>query len=166
MMVSPVLHRLLAFIVSYLPARLRAKLWRRLIVIGQRTWPMEGASQRVPGGIYIKRSFLGKLEESEAMRFVAAHTSIPVPFVIDNVVYGERSYLVMSQLPREQLSELYPDLSPESEPHLSAQLSRMLAPLRAPPTPYSGAVCGFSGGPVNCWRMTLSPRAVTATNAA
>ena len=155
-MVSPILHRLLAFVVSYLPVKLRADLWQRLVVTGQSSWPPESASQRILGGMYVKQSFLGGLEEGEAMRFVAAHTSIPIPFVIDNVVYGERSYLVMSRLPGEQLSGLYPELPPEAEPHLSAQLSRMLAPLRALPAP-SGAVCGFGGGPVNCWRMTLSP---------
>ena len=132
-MVSPIVHRLLAFIVSYLPVKLRADLWQRLVVMGQSTWPPESASQRILGGMYVKQSFLGGLEEGEAMRFVAAHTSIPIPFVIDNVVYGERSYLVMSRLPGEQLSGLYPELPPEAEPHLSAQLSRMLAPLRALP---------------------------------
>ena len=52
----------------------------------------------------MKRSFLGGLEEGEAMRFVATHAkSIPVPFVIDNLVYGEGSYLVMSRLPGKRL---------------------------------------------------------------
>ncbi|PIL22947.1 hypothetical protein GSI_15643 [Ganoderma sinense ZZ0214-1] len=108
--------------------------------------------------MYVKQSFLGGLEEGEAIRFVAAHTeSIPVPVVVDNLVYGKRSYLVMSRLPGEQLSWLYPELPLDAEPHLSAQLSRMLTPLRAIPAPASSAVCSFGGGPVNCWRMTLSP---------
>ena len=102
-MVPPIIHRLLAFVVSYLPVKLRADLWQRLVVMGQRSWSPESASQRILGGMYVKRSFLGGLEEGEAMRFVAAHTTIPVPFVIDNLVYGERSYLVMSRLPGKQL---------------------------------------------------------------
>ena len=34
-MVPPIIHRLLPFVGSYLPVKLRAELWRRLIVIGQ-----------------------------------------------------------------------------------------------------------------------------------
>ena len=103
-MVPPIIHHLLAFPASYLPVKLRADLWQRLVPMGQRSWSPESASQRILGGMYVKRSFLGGLEEGEAMRFVATHAkSIPVPFVIDNLVYGEGSYLVMSRLPGKRL---------------------------------------------------------------
>ncbi|RDX43495.1 kinase-like protein [Lentinus brumalis] len=155
-MVPAFVYRILSFLVSILPIRLRAKMWTHLILAGARKWHGESTAQRVPGGLYIKRNDMLRLSEGQALHFVGTHTSLPVPIVVDNFKYQDNVYLVMSRLPGFSLADVYLDITPEVEQKLSAQLARILAPLRALPPPdpsRPGRVCGFDGGPVHCARI-------------
>ncbi|RPD62846.1 kinase-like protein [Lentinus tigrinus ALCF2SS1-6] len=145
------LHRLLSSLVSLLPIRLRAKMWKRLHKLGTRRWERQSFAQRCPGGIYIKTSKLLRLSEGQALQFIRTHTPLPVPVVIDNIEHAGSVWLVTSLLPGFSLAEVYRDITPEIERKLSSQLSRILAPLRALPPP--DPVCGFDGGPVYCARI-------------
>ncbi|GBE83975.1 kinase-like protein [Sparassis crispa] len=153
-MTLSIVYRIMSLMVSFLPVRFRAKLWTYLMHVGVRQWPRESAAQRIPGGMYVKASSLIRLSEGQVLRYVGAHTSLPVPVVVDNFTFGRNTFLVMSRLTGQPLSEVYVDITPEVEGLLSAQLSRILAPLRALPPP-SDAVCGWDNGPVHCERVAF-----------
>lgn len=146
------MYRSLAALVPFFPARLRAKFWLYLRVLGRRRWEEESVAQRVPGGVYVK--IHTRLSEGEATRFVGTRTNLPVPIVIDNFLHNNETFLVTTRLPGDPLVSRWSEVTPEVETKLGAQLSRILAPLRALPAP-SDAVCGFDGGPVYCGRVRL-----------
>ncbi|OCH85877.1 kinase-like protein [Obba rivulosa] len=153
-MAPSVVYRIISLMVSFLPVRLRAKLWIYLMRAGARRWQRESAAQRIPGGMYVKASSLIRLSEGQVLRYVRTHTPLPVPIVVDNFTFGEITFLVMSRLPGRPLNEVYRDITPEVESFLSAQLSRILAPLRALPPP-SDAVSGWDNSPVYCERVAF-----------
>ncbi|KAI0636845.1 kinase-like protein [Trametes polyzona] len=147
-------YRILAWIVSALPLRVRRELWTYLAVAGSKRWQYESAAQRIPGGMYIKCSKLIRPTKGQAMRFIASRTPLPFPIVVDNFTLDGVTWLVMSRLPGHNLAGLYPQITPEIEQRLSSQLSRILAPLRAISAP-GPAVCGFDGGSIYCARMAF-----------
>ena len=152
-------YRALAIFVHLLPVSLRAKVWNYLAVLGNRRWERESCSQRISGGMYVKRSTVHRLSEGHAIQFVGSRTSLPVPIVVDNFQHEGITYLVTSRLQGHPLMYRWVNMPPEAETKLSAQLSQLLAPLRAIPAP-SDAVCAFGGGPVYCARIrfdTVSP---------
>ncbi|KAI0076148.1 kinase-like protein [Panus rudis PR-1116 ss-1] len=149
-------YRILSFLVSFLPLRIRAAMWERLRMAGSRRWKGESGAQRIPGGMYLKTDGELRLTEGQALHFVSTHTSLPVPVVVDNFEYEGRIWLVMSRLPGTSLAGVLREVTPEIEQKLSKQLSHIFAPLRALPPPDSSRpdrVCGFDGGPVYCARV-------------
>ncbi|KAL1952060.1 hypothetical protein VTO73DRAFT_1209 [Trametes versicolor] len=154
MMAPRFVYRLLAFVISALPVRIRIKLWWRLLRAGKQRWQSESTTQRIPGGMYIKYSTLGRPVEAEATRFVGTHTSIPVPVIVDCFPAENKIWIVMSRLPGDALEAYYDEITPDVEQHLARQLAPLLASLRAIPPP-SSAVCGFDQGPCHCERMAM-----------
>ncbi|KAI0362390.1 kinase-like protein [Trametes cingulata] len=147
-------YRLLALVIPALPLSLRLSLWRYLASIGRRRWQAESAAQRIPGGMYVKSGSLVRLAEGQATHFVATHTSMPVPVVIDNFAVDDKTWLVTSRIPGYNLADCYPEITPEAERRLSDQLSHILAPLRDIPAP-GPEVCGSDGGPIYCARLAF-----------
>lgn len=148
------LYHILSSIVSLLPLWARCHLWGYLVLAGAQRWSCESATQRIPGGMYIKCGQLVRPAEAQAVRFVGAHTSLPVPVIIDTFTLENKTWIVMSRLPGYNLADAYTQITPEVEQVLSSQLTRILAPLRAIPPP-SSAVCGFDQGPIYCQRMAF-----------
>ncbi|OSC96695.1 kinase-like protein [Trametes coccinea BRFM310] len=147
-------YRVLALFVSVLPLRIRRELWLFLARLGRKRWRGESTAQRIPGGMYVKGGGRTHPTEGQAMRFIGARTSLPVPVVVDNFTLEGTTWLVMSRLPGYNLADSYLEITPEIEQRLSSQLSRILAPLRAIPPP-GPTVCGFDGGPIYCERMAF-----------
>ncbi|KAF2745502.1 kinase-like protein [Sporormia fimetaria CBS 119925] len=71
-----------------------------------------------------------KASEAEAMRFVAANTSIPVPKVIDSDFKGERGWIKMSKIPGQLLADAWSSFSDTQKASLAAQLRDYLTQLR------------------------------------
>ncbi|KAI0647306.1 kinase-like protein [Trametes meyenii] len=147
-------YRFLAILVSAFPIRFRRLLWRHLVMLGQNYWPPDSAAQRIPGGMYVKRGVHIRPSEGQAMRFIGAHTPLPIPVVVDNLVLEGETWLVMSRLPGYNLGANYLEITPQVEQHLSRQLARILPPLRALPAP-TAAVCGFDQGPIYSTRLAF-----------
>ncbi|KAH9901568.1 kinase-like protein [Cubamyces lactineus] len=147
-------YKILVLVVFILPVKLRRSLWRYLTAVGSERWESDGAAQRIPGGMYVKRGILVRPTEGQAMRFIDSLISAPIPVVIDNFKLDGITWLVMSRIPGYNLAACYPDMPPEIEDKLSKQLARILAPIRAisPPT---SAVCGFDQGPIRCERLAM-----------
>lgn len=147
-------YRILSLVVSVIPLCVRRELWRYLTCAGAKRWPQESTTQRIPGGMYVKYGILIRPVEAAATRFVGAHTSIPVPVIVDSFTVEDVTWIVMSRLPGYNLGDSYDLITPEIEQELSEQLACLLEPLRRIPPP-SSAVCGFDGGPIYCERLAL-----------
>ncbi|AEO63945.1 175c8d9f-837a-4ac4-a1c0-9063bd526075 [Thermothielavioides terrestris] len=88
------------------------------------------------------RSLGFRRAEAEAMRFVSAHTSIPIPRVYD---VGER-HLTMEFIEGETLATAWDKLSAEDRLLVTRQLRDYVGQLRTFKSP-DGLICSFDGGP-------------------
>ncbi|KJZ71010.1 hypothetical protein HIM_09589 [Hirsutella minnesotensis 3608] len=133
-----------------------AGLWARLLTllfvkaIG-RPW-LRRICKASPGlvtvfGLCIKVKPYPHLGEAYAMRFVAQHTSIPVPKVYCAFVYSGWSYVVMSRIPGEMACLGWQRRSAESKERVLSQLRRMVTELRSVRLPEDiSGVAGVDGG--------------------
>lgn len=72
-----------------------------------------------------------KLSEAEAMRYVALHTSVPVPEVQESYIKDGCSYIVMTKADGEPLGDLWKDLSSEQRAFVVSQLRNYTEQLRS-----------------------------------
>ncbi|KAL1702251.1 kinase-like domain-containing protein [Schizophyllum commune] len=94
--------------------------------------------------------------EATVLRYVAQHTSIPVPIVIDTLQLGEDHFLiVMSEIPGNDLDSTFRDMTEEQTAHVVRQLSLLLAQIRAIPPPQPG-VCALGGEEIRDNRLSFS----------
>ncbi|EED83443.1 predicted protein [Postia placenta Mad-698-R] len=108
----------------------------------------------LPFGLYLKQT---TVQEALATEHVRLHTTIPVPRVLDIVPYYNRSLVLMTKVPGEELGKRaghISDLSPRQLQVLQDTLRGWFDQLRAlePPDPH--AVCGFGGNGVSSFRIT------------
>ncbi|KAK4034128.1 kinase-like domain-containing protein [Parachaetomium inaequale] len=87
------------------------------------------------------------LAETSAMRFVAEHTSVPVPKVHCAFVHKGNSYMVMSKLKGGMARNGWPLRTAESKAKILGQLRRMVAELHSVPPPEGSRVGNVDGGP-------------------
>ncbi|KAI1397807.1 kinase-like domain-containing protein [Hypoxylon fuscum] len=95
----------------------------------------------------IKVKPVASLAEAEAMRFVARHTSVPVPKVYCAFIYKGKAYTVMSKMKGKMAWYGWPSRTEESKSIILAQLRRMVTELRSVPPPEGASVGGVDGGP-------------------
>lgn len=96
--------------------------------------------------MYIKVKPFASLAEANAMRFVARHTSIPVPKVHCAFIYKGYTYTVMSKINGRMAWHGWQNRTEESKSIILAQLRRMVTELRSVP-PEGASICGIGGGP-------------------
>lgn len=87
------------------------------------------------------------LSEAFAMRFVASHTSIPVPKVYYAFTYKGSSYIVMRHIKGSVAGYRWLSRTQESKTQILHQLRRMIAELRSVPSPQGIGVGSIDGGP-------------------
>jgi hypothetical protein len=107
----------------------------------------------------VKHSHGKEISEAATMRYVAAHTTVPVPAIIDSWLDREgREIIVMSYVPGEDLRFLWPRLDEQQRDDILAQLANYIAQLRALPPPYPGYIGPVvQGGKVYDTRIALEP---------
>ncbi|KIY47639.1 kinase-like protein, partial [Fistulina hepatica ATCC 64428] len=93
--------------------------------------------------------------EAHAMKFIAQHTSIPVPRVIDMFESDGFSYTVMTKLRGLQALQVVSSLSEEEAAALGRNLGSYLAQMRAIPPLRGDCVSNFDGGPLHDTRLSL-----------
>ncbi|KAH8093209.1 hypothetical protein BXZ70DRAFT_386397 [Cristinia sonorae] len=87
------------------------------------------------------------IHEADAMQFVAANTSIPVPNVIDKWMEDGVTYITMTHVDGVDLDLIWPNLSDEAKDFVVAQLRQHVTELRATSSPYGeGVICSANGG--------------------
>ncbi|TQV94306.1 hypothetical protein V2A60_002660 [Cordyceps javanica] len=87
------------------------------------------------------------LAEAYAMRFVASHTSIPVPKVYYAFTYKGASYIVMRHIKGQMAGHRWLSRTEESKTRILDQLRRMITELRSVPPPTGTGVSSIDGGP-------------------
>ncbi|KAI9823442.1 MAG: hypothetical protein M1832_002453 [Thelocarpon impressellum] len=80
------------------------------------------------------------------MRFVAQHTSIPVPKVHCAFRRGGMTYIVMDRIDGEMLGRGWVFRTPESKAAILSQLKEMVAEMRRIPCPEGQGVANVDGG--------------------
>ncbi|KAK0444391.1 hypothetical protein EV421DRAFT_1800830 [Armillaria borealis] len=95
------------------------------------------------------------LEEVASLRFVRAHTSIPVPRVFGSINFLGKNYAFIQRLPgRDILQTRWNRRLTDAEKHnIHAQLRGFAEELRAIRPLQSPAICSVLGGPVRDYRI-------------
>lgn len=88
------------------------------------------------------------LGEAQTLRYLAEHTSIPVPKVYWAFIYGGQTYTVMSKVKGKMLWENWNERSASSKDKIFRQLKSILTELRGIPLPPNTGVASITGGPI------------------
>lgn len=90
----------------------------------------------------------GRLAEAHTMRFVAKHTSIPVPMVYCAFIHRGTSYIVMEKIEGDFAGRGWMKRPEESKRKILKQLGRFIQQLRAVDPPDGVAVANVLGGSI------------------
>lgn len=104
----------------------------------------------------IKVKPYASLAEANAMRFVARHTSVPVPKVYCAFIHKGKTYTVMRKVKGKMAWHGWLNRTEESKSTILAQLRRIVTELRAVPPPEGTSVGGVDGGPFYDCRLPSS----------
>ncbi|KAI4145800.1 MAG: hypothetical protein LQ341_002261 [Variospora aurantia] len=88
------------------------------------------------------------LANAATLRFIAQHTSIPVPKVYCAFEHKGRVYVVMEFIRAPMVAQGWRSRSPESRAKIHQQLRRMIDELRSIPSPKHLGVANVAGGPL------------------
>ncbi|KAK0442108.1 kinase-like domain-containing protein, partial [Armillaria borealis] len=92
--------------------------------------------------------------EVASLRFVRAHTSIPVPRVFGTINFWGKSYAFMQRLPgNDILQARWSRFTDAEKLNIHTQLRGFVEELRAIPPPQSPAICSVLRGPVRDYRL-------------
>ncbi|TFY81539.1 hypothetical protein EWM64_g2469 [Hericium alpestre] len=143
--------------------RIRRRLLIYAIARSRRLYPL--LSPRHEHVILITKNIIYKpgdaatlRSEAAAMRYIAKHTSIPVPRVYGMWTENEsEGSLLMGRCPGKQLRLVWGKLTDAQRQRIREQLRDYLAQLRALPPPRPGWIGSASGGPCYDQRLSYDP---------
>ncbi|KAI5923094.1 kinase-like domain-containing protein [Camillea tinctor] len=98
--------------------------------------------------IKIRGTHFASLSEAHTMRFVAQHTSIPVPKVYCAFEWRGKAYTVMERIDGKMAACGWVYRSEESKRKVLAQLESLIQQLHAVEPPDGGGVSNILGGPI------------------
>ncbi|KXJ84945.1 kinase-like domain-containing protein [Microdochium bolleyi] len=142
---GPVTRRLIILLIAARTNRVLHRLWKTY------------AGPVCFFDICIKVKPVATLAEANAMRFVARHTSIPIPKVYCAFVHKGNTYLVMSKLGGRMAWSGWQTRTEQSKSMILEQLRRMLVELRSVAPPAGTSVGGVCGGPLYDARLPSKP---------
>ncbi|KAF2762285.1 kinase-like protein [Pseudovirgaria hyperparasitica] len=106
--------------------------------------------------ICIKSGELRSNTEANTQRFIAKHTSIPVPAVHHAFAHGGKTYILMERIHGDTLGSKWTSLSEASRSAILLQLKCMLEELRGLVPPSEG-IANVDGGPLHDCRLPFKP---------
>jgi aminoglycoside phosphotransferase len=95
------------------------------------------------------------LSEANTLRFIARHTSVPVPKVHHAFTHHGRTYILMERIRGETIAKRWRSLSDASKSFIFSQLTQMIQELRSVPCPNDN-VSDLDGGPIHDYRLQTS----------
>lgn len=105
----------------------------------------------------LKRGWAITEAEAESMRFVAAHTTIPVPRVYRSYTICGMVHIEMEYIKGENPLKLWDRMSQDELTKLMAELEDYVRQLRTLPPPYPEAVCAVNGASAYDHRFGIYP---------
>ncbi|KAK7682219.1 hypothetical protein QCA50_014806 [Cerrena zonata] len=94
--------------------------------------------------------------EADTLRYIRAHTTIPVPRVYASAEGYGRRYLLMQAIEGDCLEDVWKDLDDAQKDSIVESLRSYISQLRALPPPYGRKVCALYGEGVRDGRITSS----------
>lgn len=117
----------------------------------------DGICTPISKHIMIKTGYYVRLTEAVTMKFVAEHTSIPVPKVYCSFVHKDRVYIVMERIRGETVPRAWKSLPESARRKVCSELKAMMQELRAlKPSPDTG-VQSCVGGSLYDSRISRCP---------
>ncbi|KAL6706640.1 hypothetical protein ACN47E_005182 [Coniothyrium glycines] len=95
------------------------------------------------------------LSEANTLRFIAKHTSIPVPKVHHAFVHHGKAYILMERVRGETIAKRWQSLSEASKLSIFRQLKQIVNELRSVPCQTNG-VSNIDGDPIHDYRLHTS----------
>jgi len=92
------------------------------------------------------------MAEANALRFIAQHTTIPVPTVHYTFTKHGKTYILMERVRGETIAKKWRLLSDTSKASIFSQLTRMVKELRSIPSETTG-ISNVDGGPIHDCRL-------------
>ncbi|OAR05358.1 hypothetical protein LLEC1_05976 [Akanthomyces lecanii] len=133
-----------AVIILYWLASLRCFRW-----LFPRAGPVIFLSPR----LCVKATPFTSIAEASAMRFVAGHTSVPVPKVYSAFEHKGIGYIVMERIDGVMLARGWRQRTPESQRRILGSLRGMIQQMRQIPAPAGCGVSNVDGGPIYDGRL-------------
>ena len=96
-------------------------------------------------GICVKRGNFRDLAEACTLRFIAQHTSIPVPKVYCSFRRKGTTYIVMERIYGRMATIVWNELSDKAREKIMMQLKKLIGEMRAVPAP-SDRIANVNGG--------------------
>ncbi|GKZ29632.1 hypothetical protein AbraIFM66950_005786 [Aspergillus brasiliensis] len=149
-----------------LPSFMRAIVYDALVRIGSRMYgpTLSMTVFKLPFGLYLRRGhpMLASEHQAEAhtLRMIERCTSIPAPRALDVLQTSRWSYLLMTRVPGQPISQQFNRMTDEQVKQAVEDLKRYVAQLRAipPNTDSQFRICNSLGGGFLDWRIPDSQR--------
>jgi hypothetical protein len=108
--------------------------------------PHKGRVLLVSRSLCIKYGPLVHLSEASTMRYISAHTSIPMPKVFCAFQYGSWTYILMERIHGDKVGRGWVNRSMESKATILSQLRQMVQEMRSLPPHQGCCISNIDGG--------------------
>lgn len=132
------------------------RMIRARISIGICLW--ERLSERVYRVGYNRVIKVGGQEEAEAMRYISAHTTIPIPRLHSSTLIGDVTYMEMDYIPGDSLGYWWSRMTADQKAAIVIELHGYIQQLRDLSPPSEGATCSAAGGQLRDHRVGYAAR--------
>ncbi|EPE33705.1 Protein kinase-like (PK-like) [Glarea lozoyensis ATCC 20868] len=124
-----------------------------------RFYPYNGGCKPISKHVIVKSGYWAHLTEAATMKYIAEHTSIPVPKIYCSFVYNKRAYMVMERIQGDTVAAIWFQLSEESRSRILEDLKRIILELRRiKPAPGTGVQSCVGGSLRDCRMPRSCPR--------
>jgi aminoglycoside phosphotransferase len=128
--------------------RIYVKFFEWLCHVGSTPFQKKVVEVCFPIPVIIKYGTHIQLSEASTLRFLAKHTSIPVPKVYCAFQRGEVKYIMMERVKGTNIGENWDRRPLFEKEKLLKQLKGYFEELRQVPHPRPGTICSINGGPL------------------
>jgi aminoglycoside phosphotransferase (APT) family kinase protein len=128
-----------------------------MMEIGKKWYPQNDSilAQQLPFGIYAKQIHTPGPNEPNALKILEeSQPSIPAPLLIDTFEHAGEEYFIMTQIPGQQLGDIFYRLSYEERDQLAVDISEIVQKMRSIPNQTEYFVSSTIGGPITDHRAT------------
>jgi aminoglycoside phosphotransferase len=142
------------------PTIIRLRVYRVLVYIGLHLYGPTSSPQcfRLPFNLYAKEGLNVPISEAHAMLYIAKHTTIPIPRVIDAIETPLGAMIIMTRLNGEPLRDGLRRMTQSELSLLAQDMKLCFDQLRSLSDPTIGrGVRGLGAEKFRCYRISFDP---------